>query len=93
MKTQSQTELAFLLIKKKSVSSFKIGLVQQKDTIYRSLNITKEWERSIQSLNISAPIQQVVLSKQKGKFRMTILDETNTLTTFNREYKHDDFPI
>jgi hypothetical protein len=93
MKTQSQTELAFLLIKKKSVSSFKIGLVQQKDTIYRSLNITKEWERSIQSLNISAPIQQVVLSKQKGKFRMTILDETNTLTTLNREYKHDDFPI
>lgn len=42
------------------------------------------------SLNLTATIRQVVTFRQKNKFRMGILDDSNTLTVLNEKLETED---
>jgi hypothetical protein len=56
----------------------------------RALNITHEWTKSQESLNLTATITQVATSRLRNKLRISILDASNTLTILNEKLETEE---
>ena len=85
-----QSDLIFMVIYQKCIQSYRIKVQTAKDTNVRTLNITREWTKSQESLNLTASIKQVATFKPRNKFRMSILDAGNTLPILNEKLETEE---
>ena len=85
-----QNDLVFMVIYRKCIQSYRIKIQTLKDTNMRALNITHEWTKSQQSLNLTATITQVATSRHRNKLRISILDGSNTLTILNEKLETEE---
>jgi hypothetical protein len=59
----------------------------------KKLIISFEWSKKLEDLNITTPVKSAVISRHKGKYRVSILDSRNFLTSVGRDGKFDDFMV
>lgn len=51
------SDLVFMVVSSKSLQSYRVRTESVKDTSAKAINITREWVRTLDTLNLTAPIK------------------------------------
>ena len=51
------SDLVFMVVSSKSLQSYRVRTESAKDTSAKAINITREWVRTLDNLNLTAPIR------------------------------------
>lgn len=73
--------MSFGLISETAVVLLKFAF----DPQTRNLVMMTEWQTNFSDLNITDSVISAVASRQKGKYRISILDSSKTLTSINKD--------
>lgn len=56
----------------------------------KQLLLTVDWAKEFTSLNMTLPVKDIVTSRQKGRWRVSVLDSSNTLVSLTLNGKVED---
>jgi hypothetical protein len=81
VKAAHASDMQLVVLSDSHIVLFKAKVVDRK------LSLTQDWAKDFASLDVALPTKQAVASRQKGRWRLSIIDANNTLVSLTIQGK------